>query len=393
MLRVAPERARSLGAPSVHSNTACDQTGNEAEMSLSIGIIGLPNVGKSTLLNALSNAGAEASNYPFCTIDCNQGTVTVPDARLAELDRILEPDEVIPATVTYIDIAGLVEGASRGEGLGNKFLHHIREANVLAHVLRCFQGGGVSHVRGDIDPIRDLGIVETELFLADIERVERWIDKERDNAKARKKGERKELDFLMQVRESLSNEQRISREGLADYKLHMLEELQLLADKPVILVINAGEEDPYGKNDACGRVRERFPERELFVVSAKIEEEISKLEPEERGEFMKELGLDLNAKSRIIESCHEMLGLIRYYTTAHGKLQAWSVIGGTKAPEAAGKIHTDMEKGFIKAEVMGFDDLVRYGSKAEVQHHGFLKTEGHDYVVKDGDVIHFLFNR
>ena len=362
-------------------------------MSLSIGIIGLPNVGKSTLLNALSNAGAEASNYPFCTIDCNQGTVTVPDSRIAELDRILEPDEVIPATVNYIDIAGLVEGASRGEGLGNKFLHHIREANVLAHVLRCFQGGGVSHVRGDIDPIRDLGIVETELFLADLERVERWIDKERNNAKAKKKKERKELDFLMQVRESLSNEQRISREGLADYKLHMLEELQLLTDKPVILVINAGEEDPYGKNNACGRVRERFPERELFVVSAKIEEEISKLEPEERSEFMKELGLDLDAKSRIIESCHEMLGLIRYYTTAHGKLQAWSVIGGTKAPEAAGKIHTDMEKGFIKAEVMGFDDLVRYGSKADVQHHGLLKTEGHDYVVKDGDVIHFLFNR
>ena len=393
MPRAAPGRTRSLGAPSGHSNTACDQAGNEAEMSLSIGIIGLPNVGKSTLLNALSNAGAEASNYPFCTIDCNQGTVTVPDARLAELNRILEPDEVIPATVHYIDIAGLVEGANRGEGLGNKFLHHIREANVLAHVLRCFQGRGISHVCGDVDPIRDLGIVETELFLADLERVEHWIDKESNGTESKKKGEKKELDFLVQVRENLSNEQRISRDGLSGYKLDLLKELQLLTDKPEILVMNAGEEDPYGKNDVCGRVRESFPERKLFVVSAKIEEEISKLEPEERGEFMKELGLDLDAKSRIIENCHEMLGLIRYYTTAHEKLQAWSLIGGTKAPEAAGKIHTDMEKGFIRAEVMGFDDLVRYGSRAEVQHHGLLKTEGHDYIVKDGDVVHFLFNR
>lgn len=362
-------------------------------MSLSIGIIGLPNVGKSTLLNALSGAHAEASNYPFCTIDCNQGTVMVPDARLAELNRILEPDEVIPSTVKYIDIAGLVEGASRGEGLGNKFLHHVREANVLAHVLRCFKGGDVSHVRGDIDPLRDLGIVETELFLADLERVERWIDKERNRAKSKKKEERRELEFLVQIRESLSNERRISREGLAEYKLGMLEELQLLTDKPEILVMNAGEEDPYGENAVCGRLRERFPERELFVVSAKIEDEIAKLEPGEREEFMKELGLDLDAKSRFIESCHELLGLIRYYTTAHGKLQAWSIINGTKAPEAAGKIHTDMEKGFVKAEVMGFDDLVRFGSKAEVQHHGLLKTEGHDYVVKDGDVIHYLFNR
>ena len=351
-------------------------------MSLSIGIIGLPNVGKSTLLNALSSAGAEASNYPFCTIDCNQGNVAVPDVRLAELNRILEPDEVIPATVNYIDIAGLVEGASRGEGLGNKFLHHIREANILAHVLRCFK-----------DPIRDLGIVETELILADLERVERWIEKEQNKAKAKKKEERKELNFLMQVRERLSNEQRISREGLNEFELGMLEELQLLTAKPVILVMNAGEEDPYGKNAVCGMVREKFPESELFVVSAKIEEEISKLEPDERKEFMKELGQDLDAKSRLVESCHELLGLIRYYTTAHGKLQAWSIISGTKAPEAAGKIHTDMEKGFIKAEVMGYDDLIRFGSKAEVQHHGLLKTEGHDYVVKDGDVIHFLFNK
>lgn len=366
---------------------------DEKRMSLSIGIIGLPNVGKSTLLNALSGAGAEASNYPFCTIDCNQGIVTVPDERLSELERILAPNELIPATVKYIDIAGLVQGASRGEGLGNKFLHHVREANILAHVLRCFRSSDVSHVRGDVDPLRDLEIVETELFLSDLERVERWIDKERNKAKAMKKDERKDLDFLMELREKLSNEQRISKDGRTEHQKALLEELQLLTDKPAILVLNTGEEDPHGDGEVCVGVRERFQDREIFVISAKIEDEISKLEPGERDEFEKELGLDIDAKKRFIESCHDMLGLIRYYTTAHGKLQAWSLIQGTKAPEAAGIIHTDMEKGFVRAEVMGFDDLVRYGSKAEVQHHGLLRTEGHDYVVKDGDVIQFLFNR
>jgi GTP-binding protein YchF len=362
-------------------------------MSLSIGIIGLPNVGKSTLLNALSSAGAAASNYPFCTIDCNQGTVAVPDSRLDDLRRILEPEEVIPATVRFIDIAGLVEGASRGEGLGNKFLHHVREANVLAHVLRCFEGGDISHIQGSVDPLRDLDIVEAELFLADIERVDRWIDKERNKAKAKKKEERKELGFLMSLRESLSDEKRIEKENLPEYKLDILAELQLLTDKPQIIVMNAGEEDPYGKSSVCGAVRDRFPEKELFVVTAKIEEEITKLEQEERSVFMEELGLDLDAKSRFIESCHELLGLIRYYTTAHGKLQAWSIMSGTKAPQAAGKIHTDMEEGFIKAEVMRFEDLMQHGSKAEVQHHGLLRTEGHDYVIHDGDVIHFLFKK
>ena len=362
-------------------------------VSLSIGIIGLPNVGKSTLLNALSKAHAEASNYPFCTIDCNQGIVPVPDDRLERLAGILGPKEVIPSTVKFIDIAGLVEGASRGEGLGNKFLHHVREANVLAHVLRCFEDQDVSHIHGGIDPARDLEVVETELLLADIERVERWLEKERAAAKGKKKEERKDLDFLERVRDALSKGERIRGEDLHAHEIEIMGELQLLTSKPSILVLNAGEEDQVGEGGICRSVAERFPEREIFVVSAKIEQEVSDLSPEEQAEFMRELGITLAARDRFIERCHEMLGLIRYYTTAHDKLQAWSIPAGTTAPQAAGRIHTDMERGFIRAEVMGFDDLARYGSRAEVQHHGLLRTEGHDYTVRDGDVITFLFNR
>jgi GTP-binding protein YchF len=363
------------------------------EVSLSIGIIGLPNVGKSTLLNALARAGAEASNYPFCTIDCNQGVVPVPDERLEKLREILQPKEMIPATVKFIDIAGLVEGASRGEGLGNKFLHHIREANALAHVLRCFRNQDVSHIGGEIEPVRDLEIVETELLLADIERVESWIAKERGRAKAMKKEERQKLAFLEQVRDRLSCGERITMEGFSAHELEIMHELQLLTSKPSILVLNAGEDDQKGEGPLCRRVAERFPDREVFVVSAKIEQELSELPADEQREFMGELGLSLEARSRFIEKCHELLGLIRYYTTAHEKLQAWSIPHGTTAPSAAGKIHTDMEKGFIRAEVMSFEDLIVHGSKSEVQHHGLLRTEGHDYIVRDGDVITFLFNR
>ena len=362
-------------------------------MSLSIGIIGLPNVGKSTLLNALSRAHAEASNYPFCTIDCNQGIVPVPDERLERLAAILHPEEVIHSTVKFIDIAGLVEGASRGEGLGNKFLHHIREANVLAHVLRCFQNPDVSHIQGDIDPVRDLEIVETELFLADIERVDRWIEKERAAAKAKKKEERKDLDFLEKIKGRLSESERIDLESLKTHELELMDELQLLTTKPSILILNAGEEEHAGDGGICGSVGERCAGRDIFIVSAKIEQEISDLPAEEQVEFMEGLGLTEAVRDRFIERCHEMLGLIRYYTTAHEKLQAWSIPVGTTAPRAAGKIHTDMEKGFIRAEVMGFQDLLTHGSRSEVQHHGLLRTEGHDYIVRDGDVITFLFNR
>ncbi len=362
-------------------------------MALTVGIIGLPNVGKSTLLNALTNAGAEASNYPFCTIDSNCGVVTVPDHRLEKLKEILHPQETIPSTVTFIDIAGLVEGASRGEGLGNKFLHHIREAHVLAHVLRCFEDENVSHVHGDVGPVRDLEVVETELFLADLERVERWLEKERHKAKAKKKDERKELDFLESVHEKLSRGERVEDTDLIEHHGHMLEELQLLIMKPRIIVLNTGDEDPKGSGDVCRGVITKFGQAQTFVVSAKLEEEIAAIPEEERVAFMKALGVDIEAKGRFIEKCHDLLGLIRYYTTAHDKLQAWSIQKGTHAPQAAGKIHTDMEKGFIRAEVMSYNDLVSLGSRAEVQHRGLLRTEGHDYTIQDGDVIQYLFHR
>lgn len=359
-------------------------------MAFTIGILGLPNVGKSTLLNALSQAGAEASNYPFCTIECNRGVVEVPDVRLARLAGILEPKEVIPSHITYVDIAGLVEGASRGEGLGNKFLHHVREATILAHVLRCFKDPDVSHVFGDVDPERDAGIVETELFLSDLERVTSWISKERVKAKALKKGERGDLDFLESVKEKVAAGEKIERDSVSARNLELFDSLQLLTSKPVIYVLNSGEEDGAG---GCGEASALFGEQRAITISAQLERELSELPEEDRVEFMKEMGVTAEARDRFVEKCHALLGMIRYYTSAHSKLQAWSIPFGTKAPAAAGKIHTDMEKGFIKARVMSYEDLKEYGSEAEVQHHGHMRTEGHEYIVRDGDVVEFMFNR
>lgn len=362
-------------------------------MALTVGIIGLPNVGKSTLLNALAQAGAEASNYPFCTIERNCGVVAVPDERLRRLAELLCPEEVIPATMSFIDIAGLVAGASRGEGLGNKFLHHVREANVLAHVLRCFRSQDVSHVHGAIDPVRDLEVVETELFLADLERVEKWIEREIQQAKAKRKDDRTELAFLKSVKESISRGECVRRDELHERDKSLFDELNLLTSKPRLYVLNAGEEDPRGTGAVCRSVVDAVGGESTFIVSAKLEEEIAEIPGGDRGEFMQALGIDEDARKRFIEKCHELLGLIRYYTTAHGKLQAWSIASGTPAPRAAGKIHSDMERGFIRAEVMSYDDLVSYGSKGAVQHHGHLRTEGHDYVLRDGDVVEFHFNR
>lgn len=361
-------------------------------MSLTVGIIGLPNVGKSTLLNALCRAGAQASNYPFCTIDCNQGTVAVPDERLEKLTEILKPKEVIPATIAFVDIAGLVKGASKGEGLGNRFLHHVREASVLAHVLRCFEEENVSHVYGTVDPLKDIEIVETELFLSDLERVEKRLSEERTKSKARREEERSELHLLESIHASLARGERVMAESIPSSERHLFEELALLTSKPELIVLNTGYEDPSGAGENCRRVIEKYGERRTFVIPAKLEEELADLEQEEREAFARELSLDLSMKNRFIEKCHNLLGLVRYYTTAHDKLQAWSIPKGTKAPSAAGKIHSDMERGFVKAEVISYEDLINFGSKAAAHQHGRLRLEGHDYEIEDGDVVHYHFN-
>jgi len=362
-------------------------------MALTVGIIGLPNVGKSTLLNALARTSAEASNYPFCTIDSNIGVAILPDSRLDSLARVLEPEEVIPSHVTFVDIAGLVKGASRGEGLGNKFLHHIREADVLAHVLRTFSDPEVSHVQGEVDPVRDMEIVETELYLSDIERVESRIDKEKKNMKAQKKKDSKDLNFLEELREGLSKQKKIKPEELSHHGGDILEELDLLTVKPVIYVLNACEEAAGDIEDTAAEIRQRGSGCSVIVIPAKIECEIAELPEGERREYVEVLGLDSEAAGRFIHQCHELLGLIVYYTKSKGKLQAWSVKRGTRAPEAAGRIHSDMEKGFIRARVMSCDDLLSLGSEEEVKKKGLLRTEGHDYLIRDGDVVEYLFDR
>ncbi|MDA2938408.1 redox-regulated ATPase YchF [Acidobacteria bacterium AH-259-A15] len=365
---------------------------------LSVGIIGLPNVGKSTLFNALTAGNANVSNYPFTTIDSNLGVVPVPDVRLEKLRQILNPKECTPCFIQFIDIAGLVEGANRGEGLGNQFLGNIRQVDALAHVVRCFQDPNVAHVLEEVDPARDIEIIETELLLADLEVLNGAIEKRVGIWKTNPRDHAKEKEQWLLYREKLEAGIPLGSLILDLEDQRELKGLGLLTGKPVIYVINLSEEEYPEANPPClEELKEsqiwQNPSQALEVVtiSARFEWELQQLDPEERAEFEKELGITETGLQRLVKKAFKSLGLITFYTIANEKLRAWEVEEGTRAPEAAGKIHSDMERGFIRAQVVSFEDLLQHGSFQELNRLGLARTEGKDYQVKDSDVIQFAF--
>jgi GTP-binding protein YchF len=361
---------------------------------LAVGIIGLPNAGKSTLFNLLTAGEAEVSAYPFTTIDGNVGMVPVPDPRLERLRRLLEPQETTPCRIRFVDIAGLVEGAHKGEGLGNRFLDEIRKVDALAHVLRCFAQPEVAHVTGTVDPLRDAAIVETELALADLELVEKAIEKRRKQAKADPTHATAELERLEELASCLERGEPLRALGLDEESVRETKGLGLLTGKPQIYVANIGEERVAAPDAALVAIAELGGEGrslEAVAISAKIEWELTQLEPDERAEFMAELGIESSGLDRLVQASFRHLGLIRFYTVVHGKLRAWEIAAGSSARQAAGRVHTDMERGFVRARVASADELLEAGSLHELHRHGRLRTEGRDYRVADGDVIEFLF--
>jgi len=364
---------------------------------MKLGIVGLPNVGKSTLFNSLTNAGAESANYPFCTIDPNVGIVAVPDERLKLLAELYDSDKVTPAVIEFVDIAGLVKGASKGEGLGNQFLSNIREVDAIVHVVRCFENDNIVHVDGSIDPMRDIETINMELIFSDIEILERRIAKTSKGAR-NDKALAKELDLLNRLKEHLdAGNLAKSFKCEDDDEIAMLSEYNLLTAKPVIFAANVSEDDL--KNDAAdnenvNKVREFAAKEgfEVFVISAEIEQEISELDEEDKAVFLEDLGLKESGLDKLIKASYKLLGLMSYLTAGKQETRAWTIKTGTKAPQAAGKIHTDFERGFIRAEVINYKELLDCGSYTAAKEKGLVRLEGKDYVVRDGDVILFRFN-
>lgn len=362
---------------------------------MKLGIVGLPNVGKSTLFNAITKAGAEAANYPFCTIDPNVGVVTVPDERLKVLHEMYNSKKTIYTTIEFYDIAGLVKGASKGEGLGNKFLGHIREVAAIVHVVRCFEDSNVVHVEGKQDPAADIETINLELIFSDAEIIERRMEKTKKALKG-DKGMQKEYDVLAKVKESLDQGIAVRNADLTDSEKEFVDTLDLLSNKPVIYVANVAEEDAsdYENNEYVNVVKDIAAKEnsDVVVVSAKVESELSELEDDERDAFLEEMGIGESGLNKMIKASYHLLNLISYLTAGEPEVRAWTIQRGTKAPQAAGKIHTDFEKGFIRAETISYENLIECGSLTAAKEKGLVRSEGKDYVVKDGDVIHFLFN-
>ena len=364
---------------------------------MKLGIVGLPNVGKSTLFNSLTKAGAESANYPFCTIDPNVGVVAVPDERLKLLGDLYHSKKVTPAVIEFVDIAGLVKGASKGEGLGNQFLSNIREVDAIVHVVRCFEDSNVVHVDGNVNPLRDIETINLELIFSDLEILERRIAKVAKGARM-DKDQAKELAMLERVKERLENGKlAIGFETEDEDEEEYFKNLNLLTAKPVIYAANVGEEDlanDGADNAGVQAVREYAKETgsEVFAICAQIEEEISELDDEERQMFLDDLGLKESGLEKLIRASYHLLGLMSFLTSGEDETRAWTIKQGTKAPQAAGKIHTDFERGFIKAEVVNYKDLLENGSLAAAREKGLVRMEGKEYVVQDGDVILFRFN-